>query len=138
MTRKASTQAALIKTVLAATLFWCGALAAQSLPDRVAVPLTDPARSVRLQAGLVNGSITVKVHAAQNVIVEARARIEEGASEKRGAKRLVFIPSTGLTVEEENNEVQVSADSVQHPVDLTILVPARTSVNLRTVNDGNI
>jgi DUF4097 and DUF4098 domain-containing protein YvlB len=124
--------------VFAGTLLWTPLLAAQSVPDRVVVPLTDPTRPVQIEASLVSGSITVKAHANQNVIVEARARKGEDDSEKGSGKRLIFIPSTGLTVEEENNTVQINADSIQRPVDLTILAPARTSVNLRTVNDGNI
>jgi DUF4097 and DUF4098 domain-containing protein YvlB len=139
MTRIAKVQFGIVNAVFAGSLLWTSFVAAQSAPDRVVVPLTDPARPVQIQAGLVNGSITVKAHANQNVVVEARPRkSDEDDSERRGGKRLVFIPSTGLTVEEENNEVQIGADSVQRPVDLTIFVPARTSVNLRTVNDGNI
>jgi DUF4097 and DUF4098 domain-containing protein YvlB len=140
MTGKRNLQFRIITSVFAAVILWPAGLAAQSNVDRVVVPLTDPARPVRLEAGLVNGSIIVKAHAAQSVIVEARARQRnEGEEDSRaGGKRRILIPTTGLTVEEENNEVHVGADSVQRPVDLTIMVPARTSVNLRTVNDGNI
>ena len=127
-----------IATMVFAIALWPACVEAQGNADRVVVPLTDPARPVRLEAGLVNGSITVKAHAAGNVVVEARVRnLGEGASNE-GNKRRVLIASTGLTVEEENNEVHVGADSVQRTVDLTILVPARTSVNLRSVNEGNI
>jgi DUF4097 and DUF4098 domain-containing protein YvlB len=52
-------------------------------------------------------------------------------------KRVPMV-STGLNVEEENNQVNINADSVQRPIDLTISVPVRTSLNLRTVNDGDI
>lgn len=139
MTRKPNFQFGIIGVVFAATLVWCCSLQAQSAPDRVVVPLTDSARPVQLEAGLVTGSITVKAHTGQNVVVEARVRRGgEEAPAESGKKRVVFIPSTGLTVEEENNVVRVGADSVQRPVDLTISVPARTSVNLRTVNNGDI
>ena len=104
--------------------------------DRVNVPLSDPARPVVLKAGLLNGSITVRAHAAKDVIVEAKVRGERERG-SRGSRR-IMIAATGLTVDEDNNEVRVSADSVQRTIDLTILVPARTSVNLRTVNDGDI
>jgi len=127
-----------IAIMVFAIALWPVCVEAQGNADRVVVPLTDPARPVRVEAGLVNGSITVKAHAAGNVVVEARVRnLGEDASNE-GNKRRVLIPSTGLTVEEENNEVHVGADSVQRTVDLTILVPARTSVNLRSVNEGNI
>lgn len=127
-----------IATIIFAVALWPAWLEAQANADRVVVPLTDPARPVRLEAGLVNGSITVKAHAAANVVVEARVRNLGEAGSGENNKRRVLIPSTGLTVEEENNEVHVGADSVQRTVDLTILVPARTSVNLRSVNEGNI
>jgi DUF4097 and DUF4098 domain-containing protein YvlB len=127
-----------IATIIFAVALWPAWLEAQANADRVVVPLTDPARPVRLEAGLVNGSITVKAHAAGNVVVEARVRNLGEAGSGENNKRRVLIPSTGLTVEEENNEVHVGADSVQRTVDLTILVPARTSVNLRSVNEGNI
>lgn len=86
----------------------------------------------------MNGSITVKTHAAPNVVVEARLRQEEEPRSKGGPKRLIIPASTGLAIEEENNEVSVSAGSGQRVVDLSILVPARTSVNLHTVNQGDI
>src|SRR6266850_1017680 len=127
-----------IATIIFAVALWPAWLEAQANADRVVVPLTDPARPVRLEAGLVNGSITVKAHAAANVVVEARVRNLGEAGSGENNKRRVLIASTGLTVEEENNEVHVGADSVQRTVDLTILVPARTSVNLRSVNEGNI
>lgn len=122
------------------TLIVASGLAVQAQPnsDRVVVPLSDPARPVRLAARLLNGSITVKAHAAPNVVVEARIRADEEPKSKGGPKRLVIPPSTGLALEEENNEVSVTAGSSQRVVDLSILVPARTSVNLRTVNDGDI
>jgi DUF4097 and DUF4098 domain-containing protein YvlB len=34
--------------------------------------------------------------------------------------------------------VRISADSIQRTVDLTISVPVKTSLSLKTVNDGNI
>ena len=127
-----------IATIIVAAALWPAWLEAQANADRVVVPLTDPARPVRLEAGLVNGSITVKAHAAGNVVVEARVRNRSEAESGENNKKRVLIPTTGLTVEEENNEVHVGTDSVQRTVDLTILVPARTSVNLRSVNEGNI
>jgi DUF4097 and DUF4098 domain-containing protein YvlB len=140
MTGKLNLQFAMVAIFLSATLLSPRGLEAQSNSnvDRVVVPLSDPARPVRLAARLLNGSITLKTHAAPNVVVEARIRQEEEPRSKAGAKRLVIPPSTALTIEEENNEVSIGADSTQRTLDLTILVPARTSANLRTVNNGHI
>jgi DUF4097 and DUF4098 domain-containing protein YvlB len=105
--------------------------------DRVNVPLSDPTRPVMLKASLLNGSITVKAHAGKDVMVEAKVRDDREGRSSRGSRR-IMIATTGLTVDEDNNEVRVSADAVQRTIDLTIMVPVRTSVNLRTVNDGDI
>jgi DUF4097 and DUF4098 domain-containing protein YvlB len=109
---------------------------AQVAGDRVSVPLSDPTRPAFVKANLLNGSIIVKAYEGKEVIVEARARQEESGS-SRGMKRIP-ISSTGLNVEEENNQVKINADSTQRAVDITISVPVRTSLNLRTVNDGDI
>ena len=109
----------------------------QSGSDRVVVKLDDPARPALIKASLVNGGITVKAYDGQEVIVEARARNEERERPSNGPKRL-NISTTGLSIEEENNEVRVSTESYARTIDLTISVPVHTSVKLRAVNDGDI
>jgi DUF4097 and DUF4098 domain-containing protein YvlB len=107
-------------------------------PDRISVKLDDPARPALVKASLVQGSINVKAYDGQQVIVEARTHnAEPEKAAPHGLKRL-DISRTGLTVEEENNEVRVSTDSFMHPIDLTISVPVRASLKLSSVNDGDI
>jgi len=120
--------------IAAATLIALAATA--QAQDRVPVPLSDPSRPAFVKASLLNGSITVKAYEGKEVIVEARAR--QGESRASGGMKRVPIVSTGLSVEEENNQVNINADSVQRPIDLTISVPVHTSLHLRTVNDGDI
>jgi DUF4097 and DUF4098 domain-containing protein YvlB len=110
---------------------------AQSGSDRVSVNLSDPARPAFVKASSVNGSITVKAYEGKEVIVEARQRNEESERPSGGPKRL-NISTTGLTVEEENNEVRISTESYARTIDLTISVPVHASVKLRAVNDGDI
>jgi DUF4097 and DUF4098 domain-containing protein YvlB len=105
--------------------------------DRVSVHLSDPARPAVVKASLVAGSINVKGYEGKEVIVEAKSRSRESASSEGGMRRIPMT-STGLSVEEENNQVRIGTDSYQRPIDLTISVPTRTSLTLRTVNDGNI
>jgi DUF4097 and DUF4098 domain-containing protein YvlB len=107
--------------------------------DRVTVKLTDPARPCTLKVSLVAGSINVKGYDGKEVIVEAHSRIREreGSGAEGGMHRL-NMSSTGLTVEEEHNEVRVHTDSYQRPIDVTITVPSHASLVLRSVNDGNI
>jgi DUF4097 and DUF4098 domain-containing protein YvlB len=105
--------------------------------DRIPVTLSDPSRPARVKVSLVNGGITVKAYEGKEVVVEARMRNRENVRNEGGPKRLT-ISSTGLTVEEENNEVNINTDSYMHPIDVTVSVPTHTSLKLRAVNDGDI
>src|SRR3954467_3787500 len=109
MTNKAYS---LIRLVLIAAVCSSFAFAAAN-PDRVAVPLSDPARPAFVKAHLLNGSITVKGYEGKEVVVEARARAgEDGDKESSGGgMRRIPINSTGLEVEEENNRVDIGAAS---------------------------
>ncbi len=103
--------------------------------DRVSVNLSDPARPALLKASLVNGGITVKGYDGKEVVVEARNR--ESARSDSTMKRIP-VSGTGLSVEEENNEVRISTDSFRRAVDLSISVPIHTSLKLSAVNSGDI
>jgi len=105
--------------------------------DRIPVTLSDPSRPARVKVSLVNGGITVKAYEGKEVVVEARVRNRENSRNEGGPKRLT-ISSTGLSVEEENNEVNINTDSYMHAIDVTVSVPAHTSLKLRAVNDGDI
>jgi DUF4097 and DUF4098 domain-containing protein YvlB len=110
---------------------------AQSGGDRIPVTLSDPARPAHVRVSLINGGITVKAYDGKEVVVEARARNRENSHDEGGPKRLT-ISSTGLSVEEENNEVRVDTESYNRPIDITVSVPAHTSLKLRAINDGDI
>lgn len=135
-------------SLVAATLILCVALApaparGQTQPssgeDRVPVNLSDPSRPALVKANLVNGGITVKAYDGKEVIVEARTRNRdrESARSDSSMKRII-VSSTGLSVEEENNEVRINTDSYMRPIDLTISVPVHTSLKLSAVNSGDI
>jgi len=109
--------------------------------ERITVPLTDSSRPSVVKVSLVAGGITVKTHQGKEVIVEAKAR-SPGSSEKDGDKgskmKRIPINATGLSVEEENNRLRITVGLVQRPIDVSITVPVRTSLILKTVNDGDI
>jgi methionine-rich copper-binding protein CopC len=124
--------------------------------ERISVPFSDPARPGRLIVQLVTGSIHVKGYDGKEVIVESRAQEEEGRdsererdrerdrereAERRGDSRsgLHRIPNraSGMTIEEQNNEMRVSADPNKDIV-ISIQVPSRTTLKLSTVNGGDI
>ena len=126
----------LIQLGLIAAVCSSSAFAAAN-PDRVAVPLSDPARPAFVKAHLLNGGITVKGYEGKEVIVEARVRASEETDRESGMRRIP-INTTGLEVEEENNRVDIGAASTQRTIDVTISVPLRSSLSLHTVNDGDI
>src|SRR6266404_9662262 len=105
--------------------------------DRIPVTLSDPSRPARVKVSMVNGGITVKAYEGKEVVVEAHVRNRENSRNEGGPKRLA-ISTTGLSVEEENNEVNINTESYMHAIDVTVSVPAHTSLKLRAVNDGDI
>jgi len=114
-----------------------GTAPAQTGGDRIVVTLSDPSRPARVKVGMVNGGITVKANEGKEVVVEAHARNRENSRNEGGPKRLA-ISTTGLSVEEENNEVNVNTESYMRAIDVTVSVPVHTSLKLRAVNDGDI
>lgn len=131
-------------SLVVAVLILCLALGAapargqaQAGGDHVSVNLSDPSRPALVKASLVSGGITVKAYDGKEVVVEARARNRESAHSDSNMKRII-VSSTGLSVEEENNEVRITTDSYMRPIDLTISVPVHTSLKLSAVNSGDI
>ena len=110
---------------------------AQAGADHVSVTLSDPSRPALVKASLINGGITVKAYDGKEVVVEARARSHESSRSDSNMKRII-MSSTGLSVEEENNEVRINTDSLGRPIDLTISVPVHTSLKVSAVNSGDI
>ena len=114
-----------------------GSVMAQAGGDRIPVTLSDPSRPAHVKVSMVNGGITVKASEGKEVVVEARVRNRDNVRNEGGPKRIA-ISSTGLSVEEENNEVNINTDSYMHAIDVTVTVPVHTSLKLRAVNDGDI
>jgi hypothetical protein len=138
-TRFSSISARLALAAIAAVTLGLGAgtTPAQTSGDRIPVTLSDPSRPARVKVSMVNGGITVKAYEGKEVVVEARVRNRENSRNEGGPKRLA-ISTTGLSVEEENNEVNINTESYMHAIDVTVSVPAHTSLKLRAVNDGDI
>jgi len=96
-----------------------------------------------VKVNLMSGGITVKGYDGKEVVVEARlrggktSRKEKQDNKAEGLKR-IEIATTGLTVEEEDNVVSVSTSPLGHAVDVSLQVPAKTSLKLGCMNDGGI
>ncbi|HEY5615230.1 MAG TPA: hypothetical protein VIL52_04345 [Bacteroidota bacterium] len=139
------------KSLLAVLLLFAttGLFAQENPVDKINVPLSDPSRPVKLEVGIMNGSITVKgVQGLKEVIVEAATRYKEHRrdrdrdrdTERPDGLRRIQNTTTGLSVEEDNNHVDVSTGMAGHSrtIDLTIQVPINTTMELSTINDGDV
>jgi DUF4097 and DUF4098 domain-containing protein YvlB len=117
------------------------AAAQQDNPDRVTVSFSDPSRPGLVKVHMVEGSITVKAYDGKDVIVETKPRgrstpRRSSNSNTQGLRR-IDNTSSGLIVEEENNVMSIST-SIARSANIEIQVPARTNLNVSTVNGGNV
>ncbi|PJJ60210.1 DUF4097 family beta strand repeat-containing protein [Hymenobacter chitinivorans] len=118
--------------------------------EQLVVPLSSPGKPGLLSAKLVNGSITVVGYAGKDVVIDASSRSSRDKDDDnddnddgrpappKGMKRIASNSGFDLTAEEQDNKVSVKSNSYQRPVNLTIKVPQHFSLQLKTVNDGDI
>ncbi len=125
--------------------------------ERLVVPLSDPARPARIEVGLVMGSISVVAGKPGEVVLTATTRADDENEHERefdhdsdddaddrererarAGMRRIPNNALGLEVEEKGNRVEIGVESWARPVDLKIEVPAASSVELSTVNDGDL
>lgn len=119
-------------------------------PERIVVPLTRPGAPASVEVSLINGGVSVEVYDGKEVIVEARTRADRpaeredrrgrrgSASEDTSGMRRIPNDSAGLSVEEGDNRVEINAESWKQTIDIHLLVPASTSLQLGCVNSGDI
>lgn len=106
--------------------------------DRVAVPLTDASRPATLRVDLMNGDINVKTHTGKDMVVEmsggsgSSRRASRRPAEVDGLKRLDVF-SSGLDIEEKQNDVRIHTGPRSQNTSVTVLVPANTSLKLKTL-----
>ena len=116
-------------------LIVCALACAQQITgDRVVVPARNTAHPRVVNANVLEGSITVKTYAGNEVIVEtSRPREARGraAAAPAGMKR-IDVPR-GLDVDEQDNVVTIHTQP-GGPGQLVVTVPADTSLNLKSLN----
>jgi len=94
----------------------------------------EDANAVQIIAEKVEKSLmAIKATGAKAVPEEKKK-----ASEKAAGMHLIQSVTTGLTVEEENNLMEINVESFKRAVDLTIQVPSSSSLELSTFNNGDI
>lgn len=137
MIRNASILSAIVAGLIASSA------AAQSANEQITVPLSDPGRPGTVRVRLVNGGVTVRAVATRRDVVVTTNRSEREVErdrerdERAAGLRRLSRPG-GLTIEEDNNTVTVSAPAARSRGNVAVEVPASTNVVVRTVNGGEV
>lgn len=112
--------------------------------EELTIPLSKPGQPGKLECGLVNGSIKVTGYSGNEVHVIAtqpmkKIKVEEEADdpEKAGLKK-ISATSFSISAEEEGNVVDIGSDSWKSNINLEIQVPSKFSLDIGTVNSGDI
>jgi len=133
-----------VKPILTSVVcLWLTATAFPQVPgtDHLTVPFSDASRPGTVKVALISGSISMKGYSGKEVIVdvaccgkeEERDRNRASRPEAEGLKRIPNL-STGFTVEEDNNIISIKPGPPYRRLDITLQVPIRTSLTLKTVN----
>lgn len=144
-----------------AVLVLAGFLAAvdASQPNRIVVPLSNPAKPARIEVSTLQGSIKVVGYEGKEVIIETSVREkalskDEGqdaedmdaeeaqeaakAQAKTAGMKKIALDNAGLTVEESNNVVSVDVESWKRAMDLSLKVPFNSSLKLEAQQNSSI
>lgn len=108
--------------------------------DQIAVPLSNPDQPGKLKVGVVRGSISVSGYDGKEVIIRYGSEDENNGDRevtKNGLRR-ISNNTLGFEAREENNEVEIGGVSPMREVSFNISVPRNFSLELSTVNGGDI
>ncbi|HCS49552.1 MAG TPA: hypothetical protein DIW61_15405 [Candidatus Aminicenantes bacterium] len=137
--------------------------AQESQADHAVVSFSNPAKPGTVEVDISEGSITVRGYEGKDVVIDARwrervltkeeqeqeAALAEGGeeldqeelarkkaqAEKAKGMKTIEVESMGLTIEEEENVIQVNAEEGKRAVDVVIQVPFSTSLRLSCRDD---
>ncbi|MES2796288.1 MAG: hypothetical protein V4683_09995 [Bacteroidota bacterium] len=149
-----------ITTIFAITLLILGSskLVKSQESEQISVQLSDPAKPGSLDIDLVFGSIKVISYAGKEVIINATTGSnkkeknhnsninintnininDKGNGNSNGMRKLSSTGGFELNVSQKNNKVDVNVDRPNVAVNLVVKVPQKFSLNLSTVNSGDI
>lgn len=124
--------------ILLLLLFTTSPLSAQS--EQLAIPLSRPGDAGRLELGIVRGAITVTGYEGNEVLISysGGAGKDQARSVTEDGLRRISNNSVGFEVEEDDNVVHIGGASPMHQVSFNISVPRNFSLQLSTVNGGDI
>jgi DUF4097 and DUF4098 domain-containing protein YvlB len=104
----------------------------------VVVPLHDRARPATIHAHLMNGGIRVRGEDRSDIAVQTNGHKEDQRPPRTDGMHRLDMGRGGLDIREENNVVTIKTDIFNQSGDLLILVPRRTSLELKSMNGGDI
>ena len=111
-------------------------------PEQLVVPLSNPGKSYSLKVGLINGSIKVTGSTGKDIIIDVtpEPNSKKEAIEDQGNGMKKINPKTGydITATENNNEINVSSNSLMRYLSLNLKIPQGVKLTLSTVNGGDI
>ncbi|RYU79766.1 DUF4097 family beta strand repeat-containing protein [Hymenobacter persicinus] len=118
-------------------------LAAQNKDQQLVVALSSPGKPGTLHLKLVGGSIRVEGYGGKEVVIDVnghagRDRGGDSNETSNGMRRISKVNGLDVTAQEKANHVYVRSQPGPQPVDFTIKVPRQFSLQIGTVNDGNI
>lgn len=108
--------------------------------DQIAVPLSSPGEPGKLSVGIVRGSISVTGYDGQEVLISYGSNEEDDEEQEvtEDGLRRISNNAVGFEASEDDNEVEVSGSSPMKEVNFNISVPRNFSLDLSTVNGGDI
>jgi len=111
--------------------------------ETIVVPLSQPGQPARVSVAVTSGGITVEAYDGREVIVETSTgleTLEEGEESEAEAGGLRRLPNNSLKLvaEENDNHVEIWVRNWNRAADLRLRVPVQTSLELKTVNNGDI
>jgi DUF4097 and DUF4098 domain-containing protein YvlB len=110
--------------------------------DRIVVAFSDPSRPGMLHVNLVAGGIKVRGYEGKDVVIEALRRPDDEEDQDKkmtgSGLRRIRNTSSGLVVEEANNEMRLSTSMPNTNMDVSIQVPFKTNLKLSAVNDADV
>lgn len=109
--------------------------------EELTIPLSKPGQPGKLECGLINGSIKITGYSGNEVHVIATQPMKKLMVEpeqiQEGLKKITAT-SFSLSAEEEGNVVDIGSDSWKSVINLEIQVPMKFSLDIGTVNSGDI
>jgi len=116
----------------------CVAIAAPIFAqEHIAVPLADPARPVTMSVHMLRGSVTVKGYSGREIIVDTQGGSESKVESTHEGMHRIGGSNNDMSIESENNKVSISSHG-NHKGDVVIQTPVNTSLNIRTLNGGEL